>query len=164
MNYAKIMKYDIGNWDGITTTIFFSGCTFHCPGCFNAELQDFNYGELFTKEIEDLFISYSKSNHVSGVCILGGEPFQQDMKVMINLFRRIKEEVGKPIHVWTGYLLEDLLKDPSKREALNYIDTLVDGPFMLCLKNPMLKYRGSSNQRVIDIPNTLLKGEIVHVE
>lgn len=164
MNYAKLMKYDIGNWDGVTTTIFFSGCTFRCPGCFNVAAQDFNYGKPFTKEVEDLLISYAKSDHVTGVCVLGGEPFQQNMDVIINLYRRIKTEVKKPIHVWTGYLFEDLIKDAKKKEALTYIDTLVDGPFVLELKDPRLKYRGSSNQRVIDIKNTLIEGEIVHVK
>lgn len=149
MNYAKIIKYDTGNWDGINTTIFFSGCDFHCPGCFNKEAQDFNFGKPFTKEVEDLFISYAKSEHVDGVCILGGEPFQQDLDILLNFVKRIKREVQKPIHMWTGYLFEELLKDYKKFDILKYVDTIVDGHFIESEKDLNLKYRGSRNQRVI---------------
>ncbi len=148
MRYAKLLKYDAGNWDGINTTIWFSGCTFKCPGCFNEDCQDFNYGWEYNKEIEDRLIKYAKDEHVTGVCILGGEPFQQDLDVLLRLFKRIKHEVRKPIHVWTGYIFEDLLQDPDKKKLLEYVDTLVDGPFIMELKNLNLKYRGSENQRV----------------
>lgn len=163
MKYAKIIKHDIGNWDGITTTIFFSGCRFNCPGCFNKELQNFNYGKPFNKEIEDLFISYANSKHVTGICILGGEPFQQDLDIMLSFVKRIKAEVNKPIHIWSGYTFESLLKDPKKKAILYYVDTLVDGQFVLSLKDLNLKYRGSSNQRVIDIQESLKTGEIKEI-
>ncbi len=148
MKYAKLLHYDAGNWDGIQTTIWFSGCTMKCPGCFNEACQDFNFGFEYNKDVEDKLIRWAKDDHVDGVCILGGEPFQQDLDVLLELVKRIKREVKKPIHMWTGYIFEDLIKDPDKREILQYVDTLVDGPFIMELKDYNLKYRGSENQRV----------------
>ena len=154
MKYAKIRRYDTSNWDGINTTLIVSGCHFHCEGCFNKEAQDFKYGKEFTSEIEDVLIEFAKDPHVVGVCILGGEPFDQNILKMQHLLDRIKKEVKKPIHVWTGYLIEDLIND-NRRCLLPYIDTLVDGQFMLDKKDLTLKYRGSSNQRVIDVKDYL---------
>ena len=164
MNYAKIIKYDTGNWDGVNTTIFFSGCRFKCPGCFNKCAQDFNYGKKYTEEVEDLLISYAKDKHVVGVCILGGEPFQQDLDILLRLVRRIAYEVNKPIHIWTGYSFEDLLTDDQKKKILCFIDTLVDGRFILAKKDLNLKYRGSSNQRVIDVQASLEAGRIIQIK
>ena len=164
MNYAKIIKYDTGNWDGVNTTIFFSGCRFKCPGCFNKCAQDFNYGKKYTEEVEDLLISYAKDKHVVGVCILGGEPFQQDLDILLRLVKRIKKEVGKPIHIWSGYTFETLLGYRQIRPILDYIDTLVDGRFVLAKKDLNLKYRGSSNQRVIDVQASLRAGEIIQIK
>lgn len=163
MNYAKIIKYDTGNWDGVNTTIFFSGCRFKCPGCFNKVAQDFNYGKKYTMEVEDLLISYAKDEHSVGVCLLGGEPFQQDLDILLGLVMRIKDEVKKPIHVWTGYTFEALLADAKRRPILNYIDTLVDGRFILEKKDLNLKFRGSSNQRVINVQASLVSGEIIQI-
>ena len=146
MNYAKIIKYDTGNWDGICTTIFFSGCKFGCKGCFNSDLFDFNYGQPFNKEVADMFIK-----------------FQQDLDEMYSFIKRLYDEVGKPIHVWTGYKYETLLADPKKIAILELIDTLVDGQFMIEKKDLNLKYRGSSNQRVIDIPISLMTNEIKEI-
>lgn len=164
MKYAKIRRYDTSNWDGINTTIFFSGCTLNCEGCFNKDAQNFNYGEDFTEDVEDLLISYAKDTHVKGVCILGGEVFQQDLDIVLRLVKRIKKEVNKPIHMWSGYNFEDLLWDDKKAEILKYVDTLVDGRFVLRLKDLKLKYRGSSNQRVINVKESLKKGEIIQYE
>lgn len=161
MKYAQIRKYDTSNWDGINTTIFFSGCRFNCPGCFNKDAQDFNYGLDYDLDVENLFISYAKDEHSVGVCILGGEPFQQDLDILLRLVKRIKEEVNKPIHIWTGYIFEELIKDERKRKILNYIDTLVDGQFILAKKDLNLKFRGSSNQRVINVQKSLKEGKIV---
>lgn len=163
MRYAKIRKYDTSNWDGINTTLFVSGCRFNCLGCFNKDAQDFNYGEEWTPEVEDLLISYAKDEHSDGVCILGGEIFQQDLELIFKLVERIKKEVDKPIHVWTGYLWEDLLKDPKKAKILEYIDTLVDGQFILSKKDLNLKYRGSSNQRVINVKASLIHGGVIEL-
>lgn len=163
MKYAQIRKYDTTNWDGINTSIFFSGCKFNCPGCFNKAAQDFNYGLEYNLDVENLFISYAKDEHSVGVCILGGEPFQQDLDILLRLVKRIKKEVKKPIHIWTGYVFEELIKDEKKREILNYIDTLVDGRFILAKKDLKLKFRGSSNQRVIDVQKSLKEGKIMRL-
>ena len=164
MNYTKMMKYDTSNWDGITATIFFSGCKFHCPGCFNQEAWDFNHGRPFDKKAEDLFISYAKNPHVTGVCLLGGEVFQQDLDRILDLVIRIKREVRKPIHVWSGYTYEELMADEKKMVILCHIDTLVDGPFIFKQKDLRLKHRGSSNQRVIDVQASMQSGQIVLIE
>ena len=164
MNYTKMMKYDTSNWDGITATIFFSGCKFHCPGCFNQEAWDFNHGQPFDKKAEDLFISYAKNPHVTGVCLLGGEVFQQDLDRILDLVIRIKREVRKPIHVWSGYTYEEIMADEKKMVILCYIDTLVDGPFIFKQKDLRLKHRGSSNQRVIDVQASIQTGQIVLIE
>ena len=164
MNYTKMMKYDTSNWDGITATIFFSGCKFHCPGCFNQEAWDFNHGQPFDKKAEDLFISYAKNPHVTGVCLLGGEVFQQDLDRILDLVIRIKREVRKPIHVWSGYTYEEIMADEKKMVILCHIDTLVDGPFIFKQKDLRLKHRGSSNQRVIDVRASMQTGQIVLIE
>ena len=164
MNYTKMMKYDTSNWDGITATIFFSGCKFHCPGCFNQEAWDFNHGQPFDKKAEDLFISYAKNPHVTGVCLLGREVFQQDLDRILDLVIRIKREVRKPIHVWSGYTYEEIMADEKKMVILCYIDTLVDGPFIFNQKDLRLKHRGSSNQRVIDVQASMQSGQIVLIE
>ena len=164
MNYTKMMKYDTSNWDGITATIFFSGCKFHCPGCFNQEAWDFNHGQPFDKKAEDLFISYGKNPHVTGVCLLGGEVFQQDLDRILDLVIRIKREVRKPIHVWSGYTYEEIMADEKKMVILCHIDTLVDGPFIFKQKDLRLKHRGSSNQRVIDVQASMQTGQIVLIE
>lgn len=161
MNYSKIRKYDATNWSGINTSIFFSGCAFKCKGCFNSDIWDFNTGKEFTGEVMDIFIEYAKSERVDGVCILGGEPFQQDLDIMLYLVKRLKEEVGKPIHVWSGYLFEQLIGNPPMRLILDYIDTLVDGQFILEKKDLTLNYRGSSNQRVIDVQKSINEGEVI---
>lgn len=163
MKYSKIIKYDLSNWDGINTTIFFSGCRFKCPGCFNKVAQDFNNGYEYIQETEDLLISLAKDEHVVGVCLLGGEPLQQDLDLILKLVKRIKKELQKPIHLWSGYLFEDILADEKGRLILDYIDTLVDGQFILAKKDLNLKYRGSSNQRVIDVQKSLKTGTIVEI-
>lgn len=163
MNYAKIRKMDISNWDGISATIFFSGCTFDCPGCFNKECQDFNYGKPFTYDVADSFIEYAKNKHVTDICILGGEPFQQSLDRLYFLVHRLRKEVKKPIHIWSGYLWEDLIKVRGPRIILGYCDTLVDGKFDINKKDLSLKYRGSSNQRVIDIKKSFKAGKVVEI-
>ena len=164
MNYTKMMKYDTSNWDGITATIFFSGCKFHCPGCFNKEAWDFHYGQPFDKNAEDQFIEYAKNPHVTGVCLLGGEVFQQDLDRILDLVIRIKREVRKPIHVWSGYTYEEIMADEKKMVILCHVDTLVDGPFIFKQKDLRLKHRGSSNQRVIDVQASMQTGQIVLIE
>lgn len=161
MKYAKIRKLDTANGPGVRTTLFVSGCKFCCPNCFNVEAQDFNYGNEFTKEVEDEFIGYIKNPNVVGVNLLGGEIMQQDTNTILNLVRRIKKETGKNIWCWTGYKYEDLIKIDGKLEVLQYIDVLIDGRFEIAKKDLMLKYRGSSNQRVIDVQQTLQLNEVI---
>lgn len=162
MNYAKIRKYDVANGPGVRTVLFVSGCTHNCKGCFNKEQQNFSFGNKWTKEIEDKFISYCKDIHVDGVSILGGEPFQQNMDAdFINLLKRLKEEVGKPIWVWTGYTIWEVFQYPHKIDYLQYIDVLVDGKFDINKRDLNLMYRGSSNQQVIDVQKTLKENKLI---
>ena len=160
MNIAQIRKYDVANGPGIRTTIFVSGCTHNCKNCFNKEYQDFSYGKPFTKEIEDEIISYVKdTNRLS---ILGGEPMQQGIE-LINLLKRVKEETNATIWMWTGCIYE-LLETDIQRKMLQYIYVLVDRPFIESKKDLTLKFRVSSNQRIIDVKNTLDKNKLITME
>lgn len=162
MRYEKIRKFDVSNAPGVRSTLFVTGCTHDCKGCFNKELQDFGAGEVWTKEDEDNFVSYVKNDNVVGVNILGGEPMQQVMDDCLpNLLKRVKEETGKSIWLWSGYLLEQILEDEKRRKILEYVDVLVDGRFDIDKRNINLKYRGSENQRVIDVKKTLMSDSIV---
>ena len=162
MNYANWIKLDVANTKGISTTLFVSGCTHNCEGCFNKEQQNFNYGKLYTKEFEEEFISFSKDENIECIAILGGEPFQQDENLLI-LLKRLKEEVKKPIWVWSGFCFEEILENPDRRKLLDCIDILIDGKFELKNRDLKLKYRGSSNQRVIDVYNSLMKNKIITI-
>lgn len=165
MKYAKIRKLDVTNGPGIRTTLFVSGCTHNCKDCFNKEQQDFNYGEEFTKEIEDEFIEYTKARQVKGVNILGGEPMQQVKdNTLLNLLKRIRIETNKPIWLWSGYTLEEILRDEKRLEILKEVDVLIDGRFEADKRDIMLKYRGSSNQRVIDVKRTLKEDRVIELE
>ena len=170
MNYAEIKNFDIANGLGIRVSLFVSGCTHHCKNCFNSIAWDFNYGKEFTKEVEDSIIRMLNNPNVSGLTLLGGEPMEKsNQEGLINFLRRVKKELpDKNIWCYTGYLLEDLLTGRAHTsvtdEILSYIDVLVDGKFVEELKSLMLKFRGSSNQRLIDLPKTLKTGEIVLLE
>ena len=164
MNYAKIRKLDVTNGPGIRTTLFVSGCTHNCEGCFNKEQQDFNYGNKFTKETEDEFIQLTKNKQIKGVNILGGEPMQQIMDdTLLNLLKRIKLETDKPIWLWSGYTFEEIVNNPKRLEILREVDVLIDGKFQADKRDIMLKYRGSSNQRVIDVKKSLEQYNIVEI-
>ena len=171
MNYAEIKNFDIANGLGIRVSLFVSGCTHHCKNCFNSIAWDFNYGKPFTKEVEDSIIEMLSKPSVSGLTLLGGEPMEPvNQEGLIGFLRRVKKEVpNKNIWCYTGYTLEkDLLTGRAHtsltEEILSYIDVLVDGKFVEELKSLMLKFRGSSNQRLIDLPKTLKTGEIVLLE
>lgn len=162
MRYEKMRKFDVSNAPGVRSTLFVTGCTHDCKGCFNKELQDFGAGEVWTQEDEDNFVSYVKNDNVVGVNILGGEPMQQVMDDCLpNLLKRVKEETGKSIWLWSGYLLEQILEDEKRRKILEYVDVLVDGRFEIDKRNINLKYRGSENQRVIDVKKTLMSDSVV---
>ena len=161
MRYAKIRKFDVANGPDIRTTLFVTGCTNKCEGCFNKELSDFNSGELWTKELEDEFLSYVKNTNVKGVNILGGEPMEQTMDdSLLNLLKRINEETGKSIWLWSGYTYENIINDEKKKRILQEVEVLIDGRFELENRDIQLKYRGSKNQRVIDVKKSLKIGEI----
>lgn len=167
MNYATIKKYDIANGLGVRVSLFVSGCTHHCKNCFNAVAWDFNYGELFTKEVEDEIIDALKQPMITGLTLLGGEPMEpQNQKGLYEFLKRVKKEVpNKDIWCYTGYTLEtDLLEGKVHLDItddiLSMIDVLVDGKFVEELKDITLKFRGSSNQRVIDLKTTLATNQI----
>lgn len=161
MNYAEIKRFDVANSPYIGSTLFVSGCKFNCKGCFNKEAQDFNYGKCFDKEIENLFISYLKHPQVKHANLLGGEIMQQDYDVIIKLVKRIKAETNCDIWLWSGYTWEELIKDEQKINILKNIDILIDGRFEIAKKDLKLKYRGSSNQRVIDVQESLKENKLI---
>ena len=159
MRYNKIRKMDISNGPGIRVSIFLQGCTFNCKNCFNPETHDFNGGKEFTEETVEKVMDLCEKDYVEGLSILGGEPMHPKN---IEATRMLSEEFKKrypkqSVWVWTGYNVEKLLN----KEALKYIDVLVDGLFMDELHDPTLYFRGSSNQRLIDVKKTLKKGEVV---
>lgn len=159
MKYAQMRQFDIANGKGIGCTLFVSGCTHNCKGCFNKEYQDFNFGQEWNKETEDRFIQMCKNPNVDHVSILGGEPFQQDVDTLFSLFYRIKTETNKPIWLWTGYNWAEW--DYMYNYLVHYIDVLVDGRFMEPKKDLTLKWKGSTNQRAINVKETFKQGKIV---
>ena len=142
----------------------FRGAISIAPNCFNKEAWDFNYGQPFTKEVEDKLIDYAKDIHVNHVSLLGGEIFHQDLNIILNLVKRIKEEVNKPIYVWTGFTWEELLKDDKKIEILKYIDVLTDGRFEQDKKDISLLYKGSWNQKTIKVQDSLKQNKIIEYD
>ena len=160
MNYARIKKYDIANGPGMRASLYVSGCTHGCKGCFNEVAWDFNYGKKWTKEVEDELIEHLKQPEIKGLNVLGGEPLQQGYDLSIAL-KRIKEEVDKPIWLWTGYKLEDAIGFKHMMETLKYVDVLIDGQFEEDKKDITLKYGASSNQRVIDLKSLFNSGMTV---
>lgn len=166
MNYAEIKNCDIANGPGVRVSLFVSGCTHHCPGCFNEVAWDFRYGKPFTQETMDLILGMLRPSYIRGLTLLGGEPFEpENQSAVVELLRQIKGEMpNKSIWAYSGYLFDrDILSGRlgDTREYLSYLDVLVDGPFVQEKKNLSLRFRGSENQRVIDVPATLSRGEIV---
>ena len=169
MNYATIKNCDIANGPGVRVSLFVSGCTHRCPGCFNEVAWDFNYGEPFTQETIDSILEMLKPAYVRGLTLLGGEPFEpQNQPALLDLLRQIKDKMPqKSIWAFSGYLFDrDILSwqlGPREitEEILSYLDVLVDGPFVEAKKNLSLRFRGSENQRLIDVPASLAAGEIV---
>lgn len=172
MNYGNIKNTDIANGTGVRVSLFVSGCTHHCKNCFNQEAWDFCYGKPFTKEVEDEILKMLEPSYIKGITLLGGEPMEpQNQKTLLPFIKRIREKFGNSKNVWcyTGYLFDrDLLgesraKCEATNDFLNQIDVLVDGPFVDELKNISLKFRGSENQRIIDVPTSLSSGEVVTI-
>lgn len=169
MNYAEIKYCDIANGVGVRTTLFVSGCRNHCPGCFNTGTWSFEVGETFTPQVEDEIISSLEPAYVAGLTLLGGEPMEPENQVeLLDLVRRVKEVYPtKTIWAYTGFTWEELTQGPSRGCTdtlpllLEHIDVLVDGPFILDQKDISLRFKGSSNQRLIDVPKTLAAGNVV---
>lgn len=152
MNYIGLNKYDTANGEGIRISLFVSGCTLKCKGCFNEESWDFNAGKQFTIETLNEILKELGKDYISGLSILGGDPFESEhFNCIYNLVKTVKREYpNKTIWIWTGRLYEKI-KD---NRILDYVDVLVDGPFIEKLKDPELQYRGSSNQRIINFKKT----------
>lgn len=159
MNYANIKECDIADGPGVRVSLFVSGCRHHCKGCFNAETWDFGYGKAYTKETEDKIIRLLGKNYIQGLTLLGGEPFEpENQKELVHLLHRVRQTYPqKDIWCYTGYLYDVDLVPGGKvytevtDEMLSYLDVLVDGEFVEALKDVTLVFRGSSNQRVIDM-------------
>lgn len=161
MNYAKIKYFDIANGPGIRTSLFVSGCSNHCKGCFNPETWDFNYGKEFTDETIEEILNSIDNDYCAGLSILGGDPLENENLESVNkLIDKFRKRFGfkKSIWMWTGYVLEDFMNSHfdgiSKIDVARKVDVLVDGRFELKKKNLKLQFRGSSNQRIIDMQNS----------
>ena len=169
MNYGTIKNCDIANGTGVRVSLFVSGCTHHCKDCFNPETWNFNYGTPYTKDTENYIIELLKPDYIKGLTLLGGEPMEESNQAeLVNLLRRVKSELPqKNIWCYSGYTFDtDLIQGGKAHfqytdEILSYIDVLVDGEFKTDLKNLNLKFRGSSNQRVIDVKESLKNNKIV---
>ena len=168
MNYGAIKKCDIANGVGVRTVLFVSGCTHHCKGCFQPETWNFDYGERYTKETEDEIIESLRPDYVDGITLLGGEPFEpENQRELVKLLRRIKKELPqKTVWSFSGYTYEELPGDSRAvcevtNEMLSMLDVLVDGEFVEAKRNISLRFRGSENQRLIDMNKTRKEGKIV---
>ena len=173
MNYATIKPMDIANGPGVRVSLFVSGCTHHCKGCFNEEAWDFNYGKPFRYNTIDYILSLMRPKYIKGITILGGEPFEpENQGAVVHLLRAIKNDselCNKSIWAYSGYTFErikahfsEIEVDPNiTDEFLSYLDVLVDGPFIEEKKNLMLRFRGSENQRIIDMKKTLFFNKVI---
>ena len=151
---------DISNGPGVRVSIFFQGCEFHCKNCFNPETWNFDKGEEFTEEVIEKILELCKEDHIAGLSILGGEPMHpKNIEATTKLAKAFKEKYPeKTIWAWSGFLFDEYVKD---KEVAKYIDVLVDGQFVDELRNPTLKWKGSANQRVIDVKKSLKTGKVV---
>ena len=169
MYYATIKNNDIANGPGVRVSLFVSGCTHRCPGCFNEEAWDFYYGEPFTQETIDRILDMLAPAHIKGLTLLGGEPFEpQNQADILNLLRQIKAKYPeKSVWAFSGYLFDqDILSGrlgpwEITDEYLSYLDVLVDGPFIAARKDLTLRFRGSSNQRLIDVPVSRKENKVI---
>ena len=172
MNYGEIKNCDIANGTGVRVTLFVSGCTNRCEGCFQPQTWDFSYGQPFTSETENQILELLEPDYIDGLTLLGGEPFEpENQHVLLPFLRRVREKFpdksSKSIWSFTGFTLEELKREGSHPrceytdEMLSMINVLVDGPFVQEKKNISLQFRGSENQRVIDLDKTIEAGSIV---
>ncbi len=171
MNYATIKWTDIANGEGVRISLFVSGCTHHCKNCFNEIAWDFSYGEAFDEAVQAKILSELESSFIAGISLLGGEPLEpQNQEALYPFVQEVKRRFPqKSIWCYTGFVLDEksgMLKETHKNTAVTkqliaLFDVLVDGPFVEELKDIRLKFRGSSNQRIIDVPKTLQHGECI---
>ncbi len=169
MNYADIKRIDVANGPGVRVSLFVSGCTHHCKECFNPETWDFGYGKLFDEKAEDEIIEYLKPDYIKGLTLLGGDPMEKvNQEALITLLEKVKKEYpDKSIWCYTGYDFEKDIKENMlencevTKKFMSYIDVLVDGEFKLELKDLNLVFRGSSNQRIIMVKESLESGNII---
>ena len=169
MNYADIKKIDVANGEGVRVSVFVSGCNHHCKGCFNQCAWDFNYGKKFTEKEEQQIIDYMNHDYISGLSLLGGEPLEpKNQEGLLPLVKKVKEKFpDKNIWCYTGFDFEkDVVGKMAKnnettRELLKYIDLIVDGKFEEDKKDLKLQFRGSSNQKIVDVKQSLQTGQIV---
>lgn len=169
MNYADIKKIDVANGEGVRVSVFVSGCNHHCKGCFNQCAWDFNYGKKFTEKEEQQIIDYMNHDYISGLSLLGGEPLEpRNQEGLLPLVKKVKEKFpNKDIWCYTGFDFEkDVVGKMAKnnettRELLKYIDIIVDGKFEEDKKDLKLQFRGSSNQKIVDVKKSLQTGQIV---
>ena len=171
MKYAKIKKCDVANGPGVRVSLFVTGCNHHCKNCFNREAWDFNYGDDFTQKQESEIIEDLKPDYITGLSLLGGEPFEKtNQEGLVPLIKKVKETYpNKEIWCYTGFtfdkqILGQMIGEEHRettKEMLNNIDYIVDGRFVDELKDPKLRFRGSSNQRIIDVKKSLAQNQIV---
>ncbi len=166
MNYAKIKHFDIANGEGVRTSLFVSGCQFHCEDCFNSETWDYNYGNLYTKETENHILSTLQDRYIDGLSILGGDPLWQDEDGIAQLTKLVEQvkSIEKTVWIWSGFTWEQLPSlSASKQNLIKLCDVMIDGLYNKTLRDLRLKWRGSSNQRVINIQQSIKEGKVIEV-
>ena len=168
MRYTKLLKCDIANGPGWRLTLWVSGCLRHCKGCFNEAAQNPNIGEEFTIEVKKRIFKELANPQIDGLSLMGGEPMSKcsdNRKEVIKLCKECREKFpNKSQWMWSGYTFEEIASDPSMRDILNYVDVIVDGPFVESKKDLSCPFRGSSNQRVIDVKKTMERKHVVEVK
>lgn len=172
MNYAEIKEVDIANGPGVRVSLFVSGCTHHCKGCFNEVAWDFDYGKPFTPDVENRLIEALRPYYVRGLTLLGGEPLDPvNQAAVLRFVRRVRNELpDKDIWCYTGYVYDKQIRNGmwdtvmETKELIPLFDVLVDGPFIEAQKDISLKFRGSSNQRIIDVQKTLKNDSVILYE
>ena len=171
MNYGQVFYADTANGIGARISLFVSGCTHHCPGCFNEETWDFNFGDPFTREVEDDIIEHLRPSYIDGLSLLGGEPMEaQNQRALLPFLERLKQEVPHAtVWIYSGYPFEELLDETNSRchteatrRILELADILVDGKFILAEKDVKLRFRGSRNQRILELKESLKENRPVH--
>lgn len=164
MNYAAIYECDTANGVGCRTSVFVSGCRRHCKNCHNQQAWDFEYGNKLNTEVREYISSTLNHKYIDGISILGGEPFERENQIEVWLLAHSAKELGKSVWIYTGYTFEELMKNAPYSyiiEILHECDVLVDGPFVEEKKDLTLDFRGSSNQRIIDVPSSMKSKSVV---